>query len=597
MAIENAQHQLLLNHIRPHARVLLTGTLLGFIGGAAGLAQPLAAKTVIDALSREDSVVGPVLMLTGLVVGGAAIATAGMYVLQCAAEGVVLAARIRLISRMLRLRIGALDRLKPGDLLSRVTSDTTLLRNVCTHGLADGVIAVFMLVGAFVLMAMLDLVLLGVTLVVVAVVGGTSALVMPRIVLATERSQAAVGEMGSGLERALGAFRTVKASGAEKRESAEVADAARVAWRHGVRVAGWTSVASISGTLAVQMSFLVVLGAGGARVATGALPVSSLIAFLLYVFYLLGPIAAVIEGCAQLQAGLAAARRMHEVEHLPVEPEAPLGVEYLAGCKELAPASVAFTDVCFRYRNHSSAVHDHVTFAAPPGRMTAIVGPSGAGKSTIFALLERFYEPESGTITVDGRDLAGWPLPELRASIGYVEQDAPILAGTLRDNLRYAAPAADDDIHEVLVRTKLTDLLDRLPEGLDTHIGHRGTTLSGGERQRIAIARALLRKPRLLLLDEVTSQLDAVNELALRAVMTDIVRTTTVIVIAHRLSTVTNAHQIVVMASGRVRATGAHPDLVASDRLYRRLAATQLLIAEPETATRSEACREPSGRR
>jgi len=173
-----------------------------------------------------------------------------------------------------------------------------------------------------------------------------------------------------------------------------------------------------------------------------------------------------------------------------------------------------------------------------------------------------------------------WPLQELRAALGYVEQDAPILAGTLRENLLLAAPAASEpELAAVLAATRLDGLVASLPDGLDSRIGTRGTTLSGGERQRVAIARALLRRPRVLLLDEATSQLDAVNELALRDVVAEAARTTTVLVVAHRLSTVVAADRIVVLDAGRVRAVGAHDELVAGDDLYRSLAATQLLRA------------------
>jgi len=458
-----------------------------------------------------------------------------------------------------------------------------LLRHVSTYGLVESVNAVFMLVAAVVLMAMIDPVLLAVTLAVLAVNGVAVLVVVPRIRRATERSQAAVGWMGSVLERALGAVRTVKAMGAEEREIATIGQAARRAWERGVEAAGWTALLEASAGLAIQASFLAVLGVGGARVASGALPVSSLIAFLLYLFLLADPISALVTGATQLQAGLAAVSRMREVQELPTEPPASQPVVPGPPASGVEPASVAFSQVWFRYRYPDTAwVHRNLSFELPPGGMTAIVGPSGVGKTTIFSLLERFYEPQSGTIAIDGRDIGSWRLPDLRAGIGYLEQDAPVLAGTLRDNLCLAAPdAADQQLEAALALTGLDGLLARLPNGLDTPVGHRGVTLSGGERQRVAMARALLRRPRLLLLDEATSQLDAGNELALRDVITDVAYTTTVLVIAHRLSTVTSADRILVMDAGRVRAVGTHHELIAADDLYRQLASTQLLIAEP----------------
>ncbi|MEW9547654.1 ABC transporter ATP-binding protein [Nonomuraea sp. NPDC050783] len=563
----------LLAYVRPYRRILVLGGLLGLIGSVAGLAMPLLAKYVVDAFGHGGSMTGPLLGLTVAVLVGAVVSAGGSYLMERTGEGVVLGARRRLVDRMLRLKVADVDRLKPGDLLSRVTGDTTLLRAVLTNGIVESVGSVFMLAGAIVMMATMDGVLLLVTLGVIVVVGGLVALIMPRIQRAQAQAQEAVGEMGSVLDRALQAYRTVKASGAEEREIAVVGEAAVRARDRGLQVAGWTSLAGVATWMAVQIAFLAVLGVGGARVSSGALEVSSLIAFLLYLFYLVSPIGQLVQGGVQLQQGLAALQRIKEIEALPAEPAtdtAAVGGE---------PVGVTFRDVVFRYAEDRPPVHDGVTFEVPPGGLTALVGPSGAGKSTVFGLIERFYDHQSGVITVGGRDIRDWPLGELRATLGYVEQDAPVLAGTLRENLLFAArDVTDEELGRAIARTRLDDLVSRLPDGLETPVGHRGVLLSGGERQRVAIARALLRKPRLLLLDEATSQLDAVNELRLREVIAEVASETTVLVIAHRLSTVTGADRIVVMEAGGVRAVGTHAELVGEDELYRELAATQFLV-------------------
>ncbi|HLU28356.1 MAG TPA: ABC transporter ATP-binding protein [Glycomyces sp.] len=576
-APERAPLTRLWSYARPHLRLLVIGGTLSFLGGLTGLVQPLIAMDVIDALAEDTSLRNPLILLTGVVLVSGVLSALGPYLMQIAGQDVVLTVRRRLIGTLVRLKVAEVDRLRPGDLVSRLTSDTNLLRTVASTTVIGGVTDSFMVVGGIALMAWLDPVLFGTTMAMVVLVIVTMVFIMPRIRNATVASQSALGDMGSHLERIFTAFRTVKASSAETYEIARLDEAAEAARDKGVRASFWEALAGVVAFLPVNIAFLMVLGVGGARVASGSMDVGTLIGFLLLLFYLMGPIGGLVASLSQLQTGLAAVKRVEDVAELDAE-EPEDGVAVAAG---EGPARVTFQDVTFRYGEELPYVHHGVTFESGGSGLTALVGPSGAGKTTVFSLIERFYPATGGTVAVDGRDVAEWPLAELRRMIGYVEQDAPVLHGTLRENLVMAAPdATDAAVDDVVELARLSDLVERLPEGLESPIGYRGMTISGGERQRVAIARALLRRPRLLLLDEATSQLDAANEAALKQVMLDAAERTNVLVVAHRLSTVTSADQIVVLDTGRVRAVGRHDELVESDELYRDLAASQLLTAE-----------------
>src|SRR6266536_2375272 len=538
---ERAGFQVMYAYVRPHWLMMLAGGVLTLATSATALALPLVVRKLIVDLSLHRGLTGVIVIMCVLILFTAVVGSYGNYVLRRGAESIVLGVRKRLIDRLLRLTVGALDRSEPGDLMSRATTDTTLLRDAIASSFVGLLVGILTVVATLVIMGLIDWLLLAVTWGALSCAGLVVGVVVFRIERATKQAQDSVG--------ALGAFRTVKACGAEPRESARVLASAVDAWRANLRAAKWEALVFNTAQLSMQAAFLAALATGGYQVTSGAISVGTLVAFLLYVFFLTSPIVQVVMAITQYQIGAAAVARIQGAEQLATEPVQPVEVVTDLG----GPASVEFEQVRFGYRTERPEVHHGVSFVIPPGGMTAFVGPSGAGTPTVFSLIERFYEPDSGRVLVDGVDARDWPLGGLRAAIGYVEQDAPVLSGTLRENLLFGAPeATGEELDDVVRITRLSDLIKQMPDGLETQVGYRGTRLSGGERQRVAIARALLRHPRLLLLDEATSQLDAINEAALRETVAEVAQMMTVLVVAHRLSTVTMADRIIVMDNGCV---------------------------------------------
>jgi len=593
-----------------HKRTLVVVAVLSVLGAAATLAQPLLVGEVISRVQSSVPLGALVWLLVAFVVLSSVISGFQHYLLQRTGTAVVFSSRRRLISRILRLPISEFDARRTGDLVSRVGTDTTLLYAVLTQGFADAVGNALILVGAVIAMAVIDPLLLGLIIVVVGASLAVVVLLSTRIRAASADQQTKVGELSSGVERAVGSIRTIRASGATEREIAAVTENATAAYAAGVRIARVSALIVPIAFVALQVSLLVVLGVGGYRVASGAIDVAALVTFVIFLFLLVQPLASAIGAITSVNQALGALGRIQEVLDLPLEddadrPSSPAAVP--------DAAALAFRDVHFRYPDdvvkareaaaaevrsvleqaHLERAADEtaaevdddrdvlrgVSFEVPRGSRVALVGPSGAGKSTILALIERFYDPTEGAILVDGVDARDLSRDDLRARFGYVEQDAPTLAGTIADNLRLASPAASDaDCERVLRAVNLADVLERSPLGVDAPVGEDGVMLSGGERQRLAIARALLAAPPVLLLDESTSSLDGVNEQRMREAIDAVATDRTLLVIAHRLSTVVDSDLIVVLDKGRVVGRGTHSELVASTPLYRDLAKHQLLV-------------------
>lgn len=593
----------LLPFLTEHRRVLGIVIALSMVGALTGLAQPLLVAQVIAAVESGAALQGLVVLLISLVIVTALLNGYRHYLLQRTGEGVVLSSRKTLVRRMLHLPIREFDERRTGDLVSRVGSDTTLLRAVLTQGLVEALGGAVTFIGAIIAMLVLDPVLFSLTISVVAIAVTTVVTLSRRIRKASRQAQEKVGDLTASVERAISSIRTVRAAGATDREIVAIDRDAEGAWRMGLAVAKISAlVVPVSG-IALQVAFLVVLGVGGFRVASGQLEVSSLVAFILFLFMMIMPLGQAFGAINSVNQALGALGRIQEIIDLPSE-DANDVTDDAQALPDPLPATtpaLAFLNVSFHYpdRAHKSeaekvlaeqlgdgdddrprqAVLQGVSFEVPVGSRVALVGPSGAGKSTIFALIERFYDPTAGHIELAGMPLTSLPRQVLRRQLGYVEQDAPVLAGSIRDNLLLAAPdATEEDCVAVLAEVNLTEVLSRDPLGLDAPVGEAGVMLSGGERQRLAIARALLAAPSILLLDESTSSLDGRNEQLMRDAIDKVAASRTLIVIAHRLSTVVDSDLIVVLENGTIIGQGTHEQLLESTPLYRDLATHQLLV-------------------
>ena len=582
-----AKFRQLLPYLAEHRTVLALVIALSVVGAAASLLQPVLISQVIGLVQKGYTLGGLVWVLVALVVISGVINGFQHYLLQRTGTSVVLSARRQLVRRMLRLPIREFDTRRTGDLVSRVGSDTTLLYAVITQGLVDALGGGIVFVGAIVGMAIIDPVLLGLTVLVVAISVVSVVLLSGRVRIASRDQQEKVGDLAAAVERAISAVRTIRASNATDREIAAVERNAEGAWHAGIRVAKISSLVVPIAGIAMQVSFLVVLGVGGFRVASGAITIASLVAFILFLFMMILPLGQAFGAINSVNQALGALGRIQEIIDIPSESEGdaalePVGYPDAAHKteREKAIAAAIGEDALAELQasEHGEVLHG-VSFEVPRGSRVALVGPSGAGKSTILSLVERFYDPTGGTVRLDGVDIRGIGREQLRAQIGYVEQDAPALAGTLRDNLTLGSPdATDDECIAVLRSVNLGEVLDRNPEGLNAAVGEDGVMLSGGERQRLAIARTLLAAPPILLLDEATASLDGVNEQLLRDAIDAVAEDRTLLVIAHRLSTVVDSDAIVVLDHGRVVGIGTHAELVESTPLYRDLARHQLLV-------------------
>ncbi|MER7580824.1 ABC transporter ATP-binding protein [Kitasatospora sp. NPDC097691] len=562
---------------------LAGAALLALVSTGTALAVPIVVKDVLTAFARHSGLLEPVSIMVGLALAGAVTATVSGRQLARLGEFLILRLRDRVMAHTLRLPLTTVRAEGPGNLVARITSDAMVLRSIVDVGVVQLPIAALTVLSTLVVMALLDWVLVLVTIGSFALAGAIIGLVMVRVRRNFATQQTALGELAQRFTAALDALPTVKAYRAETRVAGHLSDEAQRLTARALDGARLQSLISPVLNLGQQLALVSVILGGGARIADGHLGVPEFAAFLLYLLQLVAPVTVVATGVGRLQAGRAAQQRFDELLALPAE-EGPADtagrIEPVAGAAvRMEPvagaAAVEFTDVSFAHGAHP--VLRGLSFSASARGLTALVGASGAGKSTVLSLTDRFDTARSGLIRVLGRDVHDWPLRELRRRVAYVDQTFTLLEGTVRENLElgYDEPLGDTALLDALDRVGLREDVLRLPDALDTVLG-RATDLSGGQRQRLALARALLGDADVLLLDEPTSQLDAINEQRLRDVVDSLAGSRAVVVVAHRLSTVLHADRIVLLDAGAVVDTGTHEELLERCSRYRDLVAGQL---------------------
>lgn len=577
-----------------HRKTFVGIGILSLLSMAVMLAIPkVAAILVHDATNGNITQMGPmVVLLLALVLSSACASACQHYFLARIGETVVNRARRDLGRQVVSLSIAEYDKRSGGDLLSRVVSDASRLRIGILQGVTAAMSGLPLVAGAAVMMAWVDLVLFGVAvlsiLAVLILVITTGRLVQD----ASLSAQQTLGALSSRLDRNIRGVRTLRASNATASEIANVDTLVERNWRAGLKVAQLQSLVSPMANIGTELAGIFILLVGAYRLAQGTMTVGDLTQFVVLIFILVMPLSQMMSAASEIAESLAALSRINEIIDIPVEEafDVPPSLVLHKNVEARSDEAIALDRVSFSYQSESFGDQEQLdgaetilydlSLSVRMGERVAIVGPSGAGKSTILQLLERFYEVSSGQIRVLGKPIESYTRQELRSQLAYVEQDAPILAGTLRENLLLGLrrDIPDSICEQTLVRVGLNNLLARSDSGLDQSVGENGAALSGGERQRLAFARALLSDAPIILLDEATANLDALTERKMSGLMRNHLHGRAVLMVAHRLSSIVDADRICLLEHGRLVAQGSHSSLIKSSELYRRMAEEQHLL-------------------
>jgi subfamily B ATP-binding cassette protein MsbA len=567
----------LLAEARPYYPRLAVALVLGIIAGVGPLALTKAFPLVIDGVIHDPR--HPIGLLVWVIVGVFAVnaisslATYGQsYLTAWSGQRLIAALRVRLFERTMRMPMEEFDKWRPGEFIARFNNDLTLMTDALSVALPQFFVAVVTLVGSVATMFYVDWLLSLFLFIFAPVVNLVVAFFTRMISASTKRAQERTADLSANLTEVLQGQRIVKAFGREAYETARFTRSNDDYFGAFMKVLqlGQTQTPIVS--MIVTIALLAIMAFSVREAIVGRMTSGQVFQFWTLVVLAINPLNRLAAFIGDISKGLVGASRVFEILDLPVErDDAPDGY---------APARVAgalaFEHVNFAYGKSSAPVLIDLCAQAEAGEIVALVGPSGAGKTTIVNLVPRFYEPQSGRITLDGVDLRDYRLDALRAAIAIVPQEPLLFSGTIAENIRYGRlDATDAEVAAAAREANAEEFVLDLPRGYETAVGERGMRLSGGQRQRISIARAVLRDPRILILDEATSALDSHSERLIEAALDRLLPGRTTLIVAHRLSTIRRANRILYIEAGRVLEMGSHDDLLSQGGAYAALHAAQ----------------------
>ena len=553
--------------IWPRRNLVFIGLVLIVLSRLAGLVLPLQSKVLLDEVVPSKDY-GDLWNLLFIVIGAIIVQAVTSFlltrILSVQAQYLISELRAQVQKKVLSLPIRFFDNTKSGALVSRIMTDVEGVRNLIGTGLVQLVGGTFTAIISLIILIDMNPLMTAFVFVPVSIFGFVALKAFKYIRPIFRKRRVINAEVTGRLTETLAGIRVIKGFGAEQQENANFEDGVERLFQNVKKSLTATALMTSSSTFLLGLASTGIMGIGGYFMMGGSMTTGEFLSFTLLLGFMIAPIVQMSNIGSQLTEALAGLDRTQELMNMEPEQDDELRSERL----DALQGEVKFDDVSFSYDEGKQVLHN-IDFKAHQGSVTALVGSSGSGKSTIAGLAASFLTPESGTVWVDGKDLSKVNLQSYRQHLGVVLQDEFLFEGTIRENILFPRPDASEEQLQAAVKAAyVNEFTDRFDEGLDTLIGERGVKLSGGQRQRIAIARAILADPKVIILDEATSNLDTESEALIQKSLAELVKNRTTFVIAHRLSTIRKADQILVIEDGRIAEQGTHDDLLAKEGRY-----------------------------